>query len=259
MQRYRIIVEYDGSPFVGWQRQAEGRSVQGEIEAALTRLTGEGASVRGAGRTDAGVHALGQVAHFDLVKDVETDTIRDGLNAHLRGFPIAVLEANVTTAGFDARFSATGRHYAYRILNRRSPPALDAGRVWQVARPIDSEAMQRGAAALVGRHDFTTFRAAECQAKSPVKTLDRLTVTRDGDAIRVEASARSFLHSQVRSMVGTLVKAGIGAWPVERVGEALAAGDRSACGPLAPPHGLYLVAVDYGMKPFANEAEDDEA
>ena len=258
MQRYRIIVEYDGSPFVGWQRQAEGRSVQGEIEAALTRLTGEAATLRGAGRTDAGVHALGQVAHFDLAKDVETDTIRDGLNAHLRGFPIAVLAASPVGADFDARFSATGRHYAYRILNRRSPPALDAGRVWQVARPIDSDAMQRGATALVGYHDFTTFRAAECQAKSPVKTLDRLVVSRDGDAVRVEASARSFLHSQVRSMVGTLVKVGIGAWPVGQVAAALSARDRSACGPLAPPHGLYLIAVDYGAKPPADEAEDDE-
>lgn len=259
MQRYRIVVEYDGSPFVGWQRQAEGRSVQGEIEAALTRLTGEAPVLRGAGRTDAGVHALGQVAHFDLARDVETDTIRDGLNAHLRGLPIAVLAASMVGADFDARFSATGRHYAYRILNRRSPPALEAGRVWQVARPIDVDAMQSGATALVGHHDFTTFRAAECQAKSPVKTLDRLVVSRDGDVVRVEASARSFLHSQVRSMVGTLVKVGIGAWPVDQVVAALAARDRSACGPLAPPHGLYLVAVDYGAKPVADEAEDDVA
>jgi tRNA pseudouridine38-40 synthase len=259
MQRYRIVVEYDGQPFVGWQRQAEGRSVQGEIEAALMRLTGETAVLRGAGRTDAGVHALGQVAHFDLAKDVETDTIRDGLNAHLRGLPIAVLAASAVGADFDARFSATGRHYAYRILNRRSPPALDAGRVWQVARPIDADAMQRGAAALVGHHDFTTFRAAECQAKSPVKTLDRLEVSRQGDEVRVEASARSFLHSQVRSMVGTLAKVGIGAWPVGQVATALAARDRSACGPLAPPQGLYLVAVDYGTKPATEEAEDDAA
>ncbi len=259
MQRYRIVVEYDGSPFVGWQRQAEGRSVQGEIEAALTRLTGETVGIRGAGRTDAGVHALGQVAHFDLGKDVETDTIRDGLNAHLRGFPIAILGASITTPGFDARFSATGRHYAYRILNRRSPPALDAGLVWHVSRPIDAAMMQQGAAALVGRHDFTTFRAAECQAKSPIKTLDRLDVSRNGDEIRVEASARSFLHSQVRSMVGTLVKAGIGAWPIAQVGVALAARDRSACGPLAPSQGLYLMAVDYAARPVAAEGEDDEA
>jgi tRNA pseudouridine38-40 synthase len=260
MQRYRIIVEYDGGPYVGWQRQAEGRSVQGELEAALERLTGARTAIRGAGRTDAGVHAIGQVAHFDLERNVETDTIRDGLNAHLRDQPIAVLGAAAAEPDFDARFSATARHYAYRILDRRAPPAVDRGRVWHVTRPLDPDAMRAGAAALIGRHDFTSFRAAECQAKSPVKTLDRFELVRDGEELRIAASARSFLHSQVRSMVGTLVKVGTGSWPPGRVREILEARDRAECGPLAPPHGLYLMAVEYSgeraIAPADRESED---
>jgi tRNA pseudouridine38-40 synthase len=245
MNRYRLAIEYDGTPYVGWQRQAEGRSVQGEIEAAVERLSGETVTIRGAGRTDAGVHALGQVAHFDLERDFPPDTVRDGLNAHLRGQTIVIVAAETAAHDFDARMSATARHYRYRILNRRSPSAIDRDRVWHVAQPLDPGAMQAGADQLVGHHDFTTFRSSECQAKSPVKTLDRLDIAVDGDEIRIDASARSFLHSQVRSMVGTLVKVGSGAWPVSRVGEVLEARDRSACGPLAPPHGLYLMRVDY--------------
>ncbi len=245
MSRFKIAIEYDGSPYLGWQRQAEGRTVQGVIEEAIRRLSGETVTIRGAGRTDAGVHAYGQIAHFDLASGFDADTVRDGLNAHLRPEPIVILSAASVSADFDARLSATARHYHYRILNRRSPPAVDRGRVWHVPHPLDLVAMRLGAAALVGNHDFTTFRSAECQAKSPVKTLDRLQVERYGEELCVEASARSFLHSQVRSMVGTLVKVGTGAWPAERVAAALEARDRAECGPLAPPHGLYLVAVDY--------------
>jgi tRNA pseudouridine38-40 synthase len=245
MSRFKITIEYDGSPYLGWQRQAEGRTVQGAIEEAIRRLAGEAVTLRGAGRTDTGVHAYGQVAHFDLMSGLDADTIRNGINAYLRPEPIVVLAAASVSADFDARLSATARHYRYRILNRRSPPAVDRGRVWHVPQPLDVTAMRLGAAALVGHHDFTTFRSADCQAKSPVKTLDRLDVERHGEEIRFEASARSFLHSQVRSMVGTLVKVGTGAWPVERVAAALEARDRAECGPLAPPHGLYLVAVDY--------------
>jgi tRNA pseudouridine38-40 synthase len=245
MSRFKITIEYDGSPYLGWQRQAEGRTVQGVVEEAIRRLSGETVTIRGAGRTDTGVHAYGQVAHFDLMSGFDADTIRDGLNAHLKLEPIVVIAAAAASADFDARLSATARHYHYRILNRRSPPAVDRGRVWHMPQPLDLVAMRLGAAALVGNHDFTTFRSAECQAKTPVKTLDRLDVERYGEEICIEASARSFLHSQVRSMVGTLVKVGTGAWPAERVAEALEARDRAECGPLAPPHGLYLVAVDY--------------
>lgn len=245
MSRFKITIEYDGTGYVGWQRQAEGRSIQSAIESALTGLSGETPTVGGAGRTDAGVHALGQVGHFDLDRDFDADTIRDGLNAHLRDDTIVIREAARVMADFDARFSATARHYRYRILNRRAPPALDRGRVWHVPAPIAVEAMQEGAKALVGNHDFTTFRSAECQAKSPVKTLDRLEIARQGEDIVIEASARSFLHSQVRSMVGTLARVGTGAWAPEQVAEVLEARDRAACGPLAPPHGLYLTAVDY--------------
>lgn len=248
MNRFKLTIEYDGTPFVGWQRQAKGRTVQGEIEAAIERLSGETVTLRAAGRTDTGVHALGQVAHFEIERDFPADTVRDGLNAHLRAQPIVILEAEAVGADFDARTSATARHYRYRILNRRPPAALDRERAWHVPHPLDAGAMQAGASQLVGHHDFTTFRSADCQAKSPMKTLDRLDVTVAGDEIHVEASARSFLHSQVRSMVGTLAKVGSGAWPAERVGEVLAARDRAACGPLAPPHGLYLIRVDYVPK-----------
>jgi tRNA pseudouridine38-40 synthase len=245
MPRYRLTLEYDGAPFVGWQRQDNGPSVQGALEDAIFKLSGERVTVTGAGRTDAGVHALGQVAHFDLVKDFQGDTIRDALNYHMRPAPVSVLEAQAAPADFHARFSATARHYLYRVLCRRAPPALERGHVWHVMRELDAEAMHVAAQTLVGQHDFTTFRAVECQAKSPVKTLDRLDVSRVGEEIHVNASARSFLHHQVRSMVGTLKLAGEGKWKPRDVASALAARDRSLCGPVAPSEGLYLTRVDY--------------
>jgi len=245
MRRFRLILEYDGSPFVGWQRQDNGPSVQGALEGALEKLSGERVTVTGSGRTDAGVHALGQVAHFDLEKEFEPGKIRDGLNHFLRPDPVVVLEAAIAEGDFHARFSARSRHYLFRILNRRSPPALDHQRVWHVSAPLDAEAMHAAAQVLVGQHDFTTFRAAECQAQSPVKTLDRLDVSRRGEEIHIEASARSFLHHQIRSFTGTLKLVGEGKWTVRDVAGALAAKDRSRCGPVSPPDGLYLVRVDY--------------
>ena len=245
MPRYRLLIEYDGTPFAGWQLQANGTSVQGALTAALEAFCGERAHVQGAGRTDAGVHALGQVAHVDLAKDADPETVRDALNAHLRPHPIAILEAEIIAQDFDARFSATRRHYLYRIVNRRADLALERNRAWRIARPLDAQAMQVAARHLVGWHDFTTFRAAECQAKSPVKTLERLDVERSGDELRVAAVARSFLHHQVRSMVGSLALVGEGKWQPDDLARALAARDRSACGPVAPPDGLYLVKVDY--------------
>jgi tRNA pseudouridine38-40 synthase len=245
MPRYKVIVEYDGAPFAGWQVQDNAPTVQGALMAAVRAFSGEAAAVQGAGRTDAGVHALGQVAHFDLSKDRPTDTVRDALNAHLRPHPIAVLSAELAPPGFDARRSATRRHYLYRIVNRRPDLALERGRAWRVPRPLDHEAMHAAAQRLVGKHDFTTFRSTECQAKSPEKTLDRLDVSRSGDELQVTAVARSFLHNQVRSMVGSLVMVGEGKWSADDLSRALAARDRSACGPVAPPDGLYLVAVEY--------------
>ena len=245
MPRIKLTIEYDGTPFVGWQRQTNGRSVQQAIEEALAGLTGETATLRGAGRTDAGVHARGQVAHFDLGRDWRGETLRDGLNAHLRPEPVAVLSAEPVADDFDARFSAIRRHYRYNILTRRAPPALERGRVWHVKRPLDAAAMQSGAERLVGRHDFTTFRSAECQAKSPVKTLDRLDVSLDGEEITVAATARSFLHNQVRSLVGSLKLVGEGRWSADDIQHALEARERSACGPVAPAAGLYLMQVDY--------------
>jgi tRNA pseudouridine38-40 synthase len=245
MPRYRLILEYDGSPFVGWQRQDNGASVQGALEEAIEKLSGSRATVTGAGRTDAGVHALGQVAHFDLEKHFEPGKIRDGLNYHLRPAPIVVLDAALADGEFHARFSATARHYLYRILNRRSASALDEGKVWHVSTRLDAETMQNAAQVLVGQHDFTTFRAAECQAASPVKTMDKLQVSRHGEEIHIAASARSFLHRQVRSFAGSLKLVGEGKWTVRDLEKALAAKDRSACGPVAPPDGLYLVMVDY--------------
>jgi tRNA pseudouridine38-40 synthase len=243
--RYRLTIEYDGGPFVGWQRQAEGASVQAALETAIEKLSGERVTVTGAGRTDAGVHALGQVAHFDLVKEFEAGKVRDALNHYLRPDPVAVIDAAMAGEDFHARFSATARHYLFRILNRRSPPALDAGRVWHVSPRLDAEAMDAAARFLVGQHDFTTFRAAECQAQSPIKTLDRLTVSRRADEIHIEASARSFLHHQIRSFAGTLKLVGEGKWQPRDVKTALEARNRSACGPVSPPDGLYLVKVDY--------------
>lgn len=247
MPRYKIIVEYDGTPFVGWQLQAEGASVQGALETALARFTGEKPRVGAAGRTDSGVHALGQVAHFDLDRAWEPFRLREAMNFHLRPNTVAVLSCELAPPGFDARFSAVRRHYLYRLLVRRAPPALDRRRVWWIASPLDSDAMHAAGQRLLGRHDFTTFRAAACQAQSPVKTLDRLDVMRHGDSIDVHVSARSFLHNQVRSMVGTLKFVGDGRWTADDVSRALAAADRSRCGPVAPPDGLYLVAVDYEL------------
>jgi tRNA pseudouridine38-40 synthase len=245
MPRYKLTIEYDGTPYVGWQEQDNGPSVQAAITTAITAFTGERVSVAGAGRTDAGVHALGQVAHVDLGKVWGDDTVRDAVNAHLRPHPIAVLAAARVADAFDARFSAIKRHYLYRISNRRADLALEQNRAWRVPRPLDSAAMYAAAQRLVGRHDFTTFRSTECQAKSPVKTLDRLDVARNGDEVRVTASARSFLQHQVRSMVGSLIHVGEGKWSTDDLAGALAARNRSACGQVAPPHGLYLVRVDY--------------
>jgi tRNA pseudouridine38-40 synthase len=245
MPRYKIIIEYDGAPFVGWQLQDNGLSVQGVIVSAVERFSGEKVMVQGAGRTDAGVHALGQVAHFDLVSERDTDTIRDALNAHLRPHPVAILAAEQVAQDFDARRSALRRHYRYLIVNRRPDLALERGRAWRVPRLLDATAMHAAAQRLVGKHDFTTFRSTECQAKSPVKTLDRLDVSRSGEEIQVISVARSFLHNQVRSMVGSLVQVGEGKCSADDLAGALDARDRAACGQVAPPDGLYLVKVDY--------------
>jgi tRNA pseudouridine38-40 synthase len=245
MPRYKLTIEYDGGPFVGWQVQGSGPSVQGALMAAVEAFCGERIKVSGAGRTDAGVHALGQVAHIDLAKDWDTDTVRDAITAHLRPQPVVVLAAEKVPDTFDARFSATRRHYRYRIVNRRADLALDRGHAWRLPRPLDDLGMHAAAQRLVGRHDFTTFRHVDCQAKSPVKTLDRLDVERDGEEVRVHASARSFLHTQVRSMVGALVAVGEGRWSADDLSAALAARDRTVCAALAPPEGLYLVRVDY--------------
>jgi tRNA pseudouridine38-40 synthase len=243
--RYKLLIEYDGAPFVGWQLQPNGPSVHGALADALAVFCGGPVPLRGAGRTDAGVHALGQVAHVDLPKAWQPGKLRDALNANLRPHPVAVLAAEEVPDTFDARFSAIKRHYAYRIVNRRPDLALERGRAWRVPRPLDTGAMHAAAQQLVGKHDFTTFRDVECQSLSPVKTLDQLDVTRQGDDIRIVASARSFLHHQVRSMVGSLVWVGEGRWSAADLQRALAARDRAACGPVAPPVGLYLVRVDY--------------
>lgn len=243
--RYRLTVEYDGRPFVGWQRQDNGPSVQGALEAAIEKFSSLRVTVTGAGRTDAGVHAKGQVAHFDLEKDFAPDKVRDALNHFLRPSPVVVLEADVAAGDFHARFSATKRHYLYRILNRRSPPAIDQGFVWHVSAALNADAMHDAAQVLVGQHDFTTFRAAECQSQSPVKTLDRLAVSRQGEEIHIEAVARSFLHHQVRSFVGSLKLVGEGKWRARDLADALEARDRSRCGPVSPSDGLCLMRVDY--------------
>jgi tRNA pseudouridine38-40 synthase len=261
MPRYKILIEYDGVPYSGWQRQANAPSVQQTIEEAIERFSGEAVSTRGAGRTDTGVHALGQVAHFDLSRPWKTDRIRDAMNAQLRPAPIAILKAEAVPDDFDARRSALRRHYLYRVVDRRAPAAIDINRVWDVRTRLDVDAMQEAADSLIGKHDFTTFRSADCQAESPLKTLDRLVVSRRGEEVHFEVTARSFLHNQVRSMVGTLKKVGEEKWPVTRVWEALQARDRKACGPVAPPGGLYLVKVDYGSKPEQpiDDAAEDQA
>lgn len=247
MPRYRLDIEYDGRAYAGWQRQADNHSVQAAIEQAVLKFSGDQVTLRGAGRTDAGVHATAQVAHVDLTKAWADDKVRDAVNAHLQaaGETVAVLAARQVADEFDARFSATGRHYIYRILNRRAPAAIERGQVWWVPKRLDHEAMAEAAKVLLGRHDFTTFRSTQCQANSPLRTLERFEVTRHGDRIEIAASARSFLHNQVRSMVGSLKRVGEGGWTADDLQAALEARNRAACGQVAPPDGLYLTGVDY--------------
>mgnify|MGYP001213385053 CR=1 FL=1 len=245
MPRYKLTLEYDGTGFVGWQRQANGLSIQQALEEAIFAFSGEDVRTQTAGRTDAGVHALGQVAHVDLARDWDPFRISEALNYHLKPHRIAVLACEAVPESFEARFSAIARHYEYRILNRRARPALEADHVWHVAVPLEAEAMHAAAQRVLGRHDFTTFRAAECQADSPVRTLDRLDVSREGEMVVIRASARSFLHHQVRSLVGSLKLVGEGKWPVSGLRAALDARDRARCGAMAPASGLYLVRIDY--------------
>jgi len=243
--RYKLTIEYDGSAFAGWQRQETAPSVQQCLEEAALALDGEPVTVIGAGRTDAGVHATGQVAHLDLRKDLRADKVRDALNAHLRPHPIAVLKSEDAAPDFHARFDATARSYIYRIVNRRADLALDRNRAWRVPVPLDADAMHAAAQALVGRHDFSTFRDSQCQAETPVKTLNTIRVMRHGEDVVIDTSARSFLHRQVRSMVGSLVEVGRGREPVHWIADILKAADRTACGPVSPPDGLYLASVSY--------------
>lgn len=245
MPRYKLIIEYDGTPFSGWQIQKNGPSIQGELARAIEGLSGERIVPSGAGRTDAGVHARGQVAHFDMVRAFPPETVRNALNAHLRPAPVSVLGCEIVDERFDARFSAKARHYLYRIVDRRAPLALDRDRAWHVGVRLDAAAMQEAAALILGRHDFTTFRSAQCQAKSALRTLDRLDVARDGENIVIETSARSFLHHQVRSMAGSLKLVGEGKWQTGDLRRALDARNRAACGPVAPACGLYFTRVDY--------------
>jgi len=245
MPRYKLTIEYDGTPFVGWQRQAGALSVQEALEAAIEKFSGEAVRTQTAGRTDAGVHAKGQVVHFDLSRDWDPFRVSEALNHHLRPHPIVILACAAAGGDFEARFSATARHYLYRISNRRARPALEENRVWHVPAPLDETAMHEAARVLVGRHDFTTFRSAQCQAKSPVRTLERLDVFREGDTVLIAASARSFLHHQVRSLAGSLKLVGEGRWSSADLREALEARDRARCGAMAPASGLYLMGVDY--------------
>ena len=245
MTRFRLTIEYDGRPFAGWQRQANAPSVQAAIEAAVTATTGETAAVTGCGRTDAGVHAAGQVAHVDIAHPIGAFRLAGALNAHLRPLPVAIVGCVAAAPGFHARFDCTGRRYRYRIVNRRAPLTFDRGLAWQVAEPLDADAMHAAATVLIGRHDFTTFRSAHCQSASPVKTLDRLAVRRAGTAVIVEAAARSFLHHQVRSMAGCLKLVGAGRWTADDLAAALAARDRRALGLNAPPDGLTFVDARY--------------
>jgi tRNA pseudouridine38-40 synthase len=255
--RYKLTIEYDGAPFVGWQRQDNGPSIQAAIERAVLAMSGERVSVQGAGRTDAGVHALGQVAHFDLASEKPAETVRSALNFHLKPDPIAVVEAEIVPANFNARFSATGRRYRYLILNRRAPPAIDRGRVWHVPVPLDTVAMADAASVLQGHHDFNSFRSTSCQSPTSIKTLDLFDVTRLGDEIRIDVGSRSFLHNQVRILVGTLALVGRGQWTRHDVEDALAARDRTRAGPTAPPHGLCLMEVRYDLA-AAGDRDDTE-
>jgi tRNA pseudouridine38-40 synthase len=243
--RYKLTLEYDGGPYMGWQWQDHGPSVQGAVEAAVAKLDGGAREVYGSGRTDSGVHALAQVAHVDLVKNLRADKVRDAINFHLGEHPISILDAEVVDDEFHARFDARERRYLFRILDRRPRLALNRGRVWRVPVTLDADAMDHAAKVLIGRHDFTSFRDTACQAKSPVKTLDMARVSRVGDEIHCEFAARSFLHKQVRSMVGSLVEVGLGKWNRADMKAVLAARDRTECGPVSPPDGLYLVSVAY--------------
>jgi tRNA pseudouridine38-40 synthase len=245
MQRYRLDIEYHGTHFCGWQRQENGLAVQQVIEDALTAIDGEKATIRGAGRTDTGVHATAQVAHVNLVKEWRPDKLRDAVNAHMRPHLVAIRAASLVSEDFDARFSAVRRHYLYRIVNRRAPLTIDAGRAWLVKRPLDAQAMHEAAQQMVGKFDFSTFRDSDCQAESPVRTLERLDVTRVGEEIHIYTSARSFLHRQVRSMVGSIEHVGSGKWRARDLREALESKDRTRCGMVAPAGGLYLIGVDY--------------
>ncbi|SFR19889.1 tRNA pseudouridine(38-40) synthase TruA [Poseidonocella sedimentorum] len=263
MPRYALLIEYDGAPFAGWQRQKEQPSVQGAIEAALARLEPRTHAIAAAGRTDAGVHALAQVAHCDMDKDWTPFRLSEALNHHLKPAPVAILGCARVAEDWHARFSARERRYLFRLMVRRAPAALEGAHVWRVAQPLDLEAMRAGAQHLLGRHDFTTFRSTMCQAESPVKTLDRLTIDKvavnGGVEFHFHLAARSFLHNQVRSIVGTLERVGAGAWTPGRVAEALAAADRAACGPVCPPGGLYLSGVGYPEDPFAGAPEGPTA
>jgi tRNA pseudouridine38-40 synthase len=260
MPRYRLLIEYDGGPYKGFQLQAEDiPSVQGSLERAIKAFTGDRPTLYVAGRTDTGVHATGQVAHFEHERVWRPQVVRDAINAHLVPEPIAVVEAKVVPDDFHARFSATGRRYLYRILNRRAPPALEQGRVWHVKKRLDHAAMHAAAQRLVGRHDFTTFRDMQCQAKSPIKTLDLIRVWRAGEEVQLEFASRSFLHRQVRSMVGSLVEVGAGRWSADQLQAALEAKDRRRCGQVAPAQGLYLTKVEYAdhPEPGADDADDE--
>jgi tRNA pseudouridine38-40 synthase len=245
MTRWRLTVEFDGGPFVGWQRQAIGTSVQGVLEQAIGRMTGEPVAVHGAGRTDAGVHALAMEAHADIAKPLTEHRLREGLNALVRPHPVSVLDVAKVADDWHARFSCTGRRYLYRILNHRAPPALLRGKVWHIGTPLNVDAMIDGAGMLLGTHDFTTFRSIHCQSASPVKSLDLLTVVRVDDEVHIRAAARSFLHHQVRSMVGCLAMVGRGQWEPDDIARSLAARDRTALGLNAPPEGLYFAGADY--------------
>ena len=266
MPRYKLTIEYDGTPYCGWQRQADQPSVQEAIETAILKFSGEAASLFGAGRTDTGVHATGQVAHLDLSRDWPADVIRDALNAHLRDEAVSILDVETAPDDFDARFSARKRHYLYRIFNRRPPPALLTRQVWWVSKPLGTAAMHEAAQRLVGTHDFDTFRSAHCQAKNPIRTLEILDVKKAADdEIHIHAMAQSFLHNQIRSFAGTLKLVGEGRWKADDVTAALEARDRKRCGPVAPPDGLYLAKIEYGdapkrtLPPYPARNADDDA